>query len=431
MIFLAHCGTSLALYPQCASVTACACWRWLVTPNGMATGTSHHQSSQGGDRGACPRGPPPTHMTFRITPRPHHAPIPGMLRHGHRLTRSFVRDGQRISYIHVYARPLGPGSEPDLEFITAQECGFEGIACVDDAARAAILALQVHEETGSAVALRLARDWLRFVIYMQEPDGRFTNFIADDAGTKNRHGQTSYAGGRWWTARALSALAMAWRVTGDEDYLRHFLHGRLAPTRDLKVKALQALALMELYQCRPDDRLRERICALCEAIVASGPGYFRDRSGQDEVAVGGYHQQQAVARAAHLFARLDYVKACADTVRTLVEPVEADGFYYMYPRQRDMQCAYSVSTLVLGLEELYGVSGQACYHDLALQCAAWLDGKNPAGGAVYDPHTGRCAEGIIAGTVSPHCGAESAIEAGFITLARQRLLGEPRTHEAG
>src|SRR2546421_693694 len=202
-----------------------------------------------------------------------HEPIPGILRHVHRLTRSFVHDGQRISYIHAYARPLGPGPEPDLEFIRAQESGFEGIACVDDVARAAILALHVHEETGSAVALRLARDWLRFVIYMQEPDGRFTNFIGDEAGTKNRHGRTSYAGGRWWTARALWALAMAWRVTGDEDYLRHFLHGRLAPTRDLKVKALQALALMELYQRRPDDHLRQRICG------RSGGAVWRGRSG--------------------------------------------------------------------------------------------------------------------------------------------------------
>src|SRR3989440_3580815 len=249
-----------------------------------------------------------------------HEPIPGILRHVHRLTRSFVHDGQRVSYIHVYARPLGPGPEPDLEFITARESGFEGIACVDDAARAAILALRVHEETGSAAALRLARDWLGFVTYMQEPDGRFINFIMDEAGTKNQHGRTSYAGGPWWNARALWALATAWRVTGDEGYIRHFRRGRLTSTRDMKVKGLQALALMELYQRRPHDTLRRRICALCDAIVASGPAYFRDRIGQAEGALWGYHQLLAVAPAAHLFSRLDYLAACASTVRTLVEP---------------------------------------------------------------------------------------------------------------
>jgi hypothetical protein len=85
--------------------------------------------------------------------------------------------------------------------------------------------------------------------------------------------------------------------------------------------------------------------------------------------------------------------------------------------------------LVLGLEELYGMSRQASYRDLALECAAWLDGRNPAGRALYDPHAGRCADGITAGTVSPHCGAESAIEAGFITVARQRLQGAVGTHD--
>ena len=169
-------------------------------------------------------------MMKRSLPLSGEEQCPHVLRHLQRLTRSFVHEGRRISYIHVYARPLGPGPEPELEFITARDSGFEGIACVDDAARAAMLALRVHEETGSAAALRLARDWLGFVTYMQEPDGRFTNFIRDEAGTKNRHGRTSYPGGRWWTARALWALATAWRVTGEEDYLCRFQRGRLAPT---------------------------------------------------------------------------------------------------------------------------------------------------------------------------------------------------------
>jgi hypothetical protein len=168
--------------------------------------------------------------------------VPGVLRHLRRLTASFVLEGQRVAYIHVYARPLAPGREPPLEFITAQESGFEGIACVDDAARAAILALHTHallaaqpqEQERAAVALGLAHDWLRFVTYMQEPDGRFINFIADAAGTKNRQGRTSSAGGPWWTARALWALATAARATGDQRYMQHFLRGRLTPTSDLK-----------------------------------------------------------------------------------------------------------------------------------------------------------------------------------------------------
>ena len=357
----------------------------------------------------------------RLLPlRPAYRSVPGVLRHLYRLTRAFEHDGRRIPYIAIYARPLGPGREPPLEFITAKESGFEGIACVDDVARAAILALQEYEESGSSSALRLARGWLSFVAYMQEPDGRFLNFIVDGHGAKNRRGQTSYSGGKWWTARAMWALAMAWHVTGDEEYLRLFLRGRLAPSSDMKIKAVHALALMELYQKNPDDALCRRICALCDAIVASGPGFFRDRVAKADVAMWGYHQLQAVARAGRLFSRLDYLAACDETVRNLVEPVIEGGFYHVYPRQQECQCAYDISTLTLGLEELYLATGRERYHDLALACASWLDGANAAGEAVYDPETGRCSDGIMVGVASQNCGAESTIEAGFVELARRR-----------
>ncbi len=347
--------------------------------------------------------------------------VPGILRHLVRLTRSFVYRGRRISYINIYARPVGPGREPPLEFITARESGFEGIACVDDVARAALLALSTYEYGGAASALRQGGDWLRFVEYMQGSDGRFTNFIVDEAGAKNLRGQTSRTGGLWWTGRAMWALAAAYRVTGDERYRRRFLRGRLAPTSDMKIKALQALALMELYQAAPDDAVKRRITVLCDAVVSSGPRYFRDKMGQREAAMWGYHQLQAVARAGRLFSRLDYIAACEATVKYLAEPVVAKGFYHVYPSMRDHQCVYDVSTLALGLAELYTVTHQERYRELALQCAGWLDGNNPAGKPVYDPRTGRCSDGVTHGEASLNCGAESAIEAGFVELMRRQL----------
>jgi len=184
---------------------------------------------------------------------------------------------------------------------------------------------------------------------------------------------------------------------------------------------------MELYVKNPDDALCRRICALCDAIVASGPGFFRDRVAKADVAMWGYHQLQAVARAGRLFSRLDYLAACAETVHNLVEPVIENGFYHVYPRQQECQCAYDISTLALGLEELYLATGRERYRDLALACASWLDGANAAGEAVYDPETGRCSDGITAGVASRNCGAESTIEAGFVELARRRSR---RAHES-
>jgi hypothetical protein len=47
---------------------------------------------------------------------------------------------------------------------------------------------------------------------------------------------------------------------------------------------------------------------------------------------------------------------------------------------------------------------------------------------MYDPRTGCCSDGITAGEASLNCGAESAIEAGFIELARRRLRSTAGKH---
>lgn len=350
--------------------------------------------------------------------------VPGVLRHLVRLSAPIARADGPALFLHCYARPLQDGSPPRLRFIRAADSGPEGIACVDDAARGALLALEVFQAERSAAALTLARVWLAFVAYMQEPDGRFINFILDRSGRKNRRGLTSYPGGPWWTARAARALAAAWRVTGDERYLDLFERSRIGRTTDLKVTAVQALALQELYLRRPTGTLRRRIVALCDRIVVGAQGgYLRDRKGQDGIMPWGYHQLQAVARAGRLFSRPDYLAACERTVDRVVAPLVAHEFAETSPWQHAPRCAYDVSSIMLGLEELYRATRGRRYRRLALACSAWVYGRNPAGAVLYDPQAGCCLDGLADGKASTHCGAESSIEAGFMELARGRLWG--------
>jgi hypothetical protein len=364
-------------------------------------------------------------------PLPHPAVVPGPLRHILRLSGSFTHDHATIAYPHVYAAPAYPGARDWLEFLYAADTGIEGIACVDDAARAAILACQIYEEQRVPAARKLAKNWLDFVLYMQEPDGRFVNFILDGSGQKNRDGLTSYVGGRWWTARAMWALATGWRVLGDERYFDALQRGQLAGTADLKVTALQALALMELHASAPSTSLRRRIVKRCDRIVAGAPAYFLDHQKTRILRPWGYHQLQAVARAGRLFSRVDYLAACERTVKHAVTPLIAHDFAAVTPWEHAPRCAYDISTMVLGVEELYKATRASRHRDLALACAEWLYGQNPAQTAIYDPRTGCCADGIDGGRPSSNCGAESAIEAGFVELARRRLAaGKFQRHHA-
>lgn len=361
--------------------------------------------------------------------------IPGVLRHLYRTTNAFTHNGARIPYIHIYTRR--PGQQhgenlhelaPALEAFCAQDSGPEGIACLDDVARAVILALQVYELTGAPVARDLACDWLRYVNYMQRPDDNLlTNFILDMDGTRVEDGQTSYYGGEPWTVRALHAWAKAWRVLHDDDALGRFRRTQFPPTVVLQLVGRYALAVMDVYETRPSRGLAHWIEDMCATLIAASPTYLRNRCDRDEVEMYDYQQLHALARAAMILPKHDYLAVCEATVERLVRPLVRHGFYHVFPTDRDHQSVFDVSAVAQGLEALYLTTGEGRYRDLALACCAWLDGNNPAGAPVYDPETGRCHDNInLAGEIAPTTGAESAIEAGFLQLVRCRLEGTRR-----
>ena len=132
-----------------------------------------------------------------------------MLRQLARLTRPIPSAGPGALAVAVYA----DGSD---ETVAARESGFEGVACVDDAARLLGLLCRVWDREPSPQVEAWARGVLEFVLWMQEPDGRWVNFVYDWDGSRNHRGLTSSVGQNFWHARALCALARARFAFGDE-----------------------------------------------------------------------------------------------------------------------------------------------------------------------------------------------------------------------
>lgn len=345
------------------------------------------------------------------------------------LTWTFPADGQEIAALAVYAEPVETPDGVVYQPFAAADSGPEGVACVDDVARAVILGLRAWEQEGNAQGRDLARRWLSFLPYMQGEDGRFTNFILDTAGERNMTGQTSYPGGLWWTCRALWALGAAYRVLGDEASLERWLRcplpGRAETASYAKTTGILALAALEVLRAQPPRPLRGRFQQMLEGWAADlfgcMDGYLRDEPGQARVGLWGYHQFPALVEAGVWLERADYLEACTRTVERLVEPTLAAGFLYAFPGVKENQCAYCLSPMMQGLAELYRATGERRYRDLALGTYGWFTGANDAGAVMYNPQTGRCLDGIKDGQVSRNCGAESAIEAGFAELERRRL----------
>ena len=353
-----------------------------------------------------------------------------MFNHLASLTWTFSAEGRAVSALAVYAEPEETPDGVVYRPSVAAESGPEGVACVDDVARAVVLGLRAWEQEQDAQGRDLARRWLSFLEYMQAADGCFSNFILDTAGQRNLTGVTSYPGGLWWTSRALWALGAAYRVLGDEAALGRWLRCPLPLRRETasyaKVTGVLALAALEVLQAEPPPRLRRRLRKLlegwCADLIGCMDGYLRDEPRQARVTLWGYHQFPALAKAGAWLGRADYLDACARTVERVVEPTLAAQFLYALPDVKEGLCAYCVSPLAHGLAELYRATGEARYRALALRACGWFTGDNDASVVMYDPTTGRCLDGITNGQASRNCGAESAIEAGLAELERRSLV---------
>ena len=217
------------------------------------------------------------------------------LRH---LTQEVVLNGDPVSIVHVYA------NYPDYDWVEAADSGQEGIACVDDAARAAVVYLRSFELQHDTASLSAARSLLRFVMSMETEDGNFYNFIRRDL-TINRDGKTSFKSFGWWGGRGVWAMSLGYRLTKDADarfagelrkcierslphvekLLDHYGQtktesGFKLPTWLLYESGSDAttellLGLVEFYQATHDKRVKAYIEKLADGLMVMQDGDIR------------------------------------------------------------------------------------------------------------------------------------------------------------
>lgn len=125
------------------------------------------------------------------------------LAHLDRLCEEVTIAGQPCTIVHIYSDAPGYGWT---------DAAGEGIACVDDIARAAV----VYMRAGDAGHFARIRSLLRFVLLLQNSDGTFYNFVHRDL-TINREGATSFASFGFWAARGYWALGEGYAFFRERD----------------------------------------------------------------------------------------------------------------------------------------------------------------------------------------------------------------------
>jgi hypothetical protein len=324
------------------------------------------------------------------------------------------RAGSEARAIAVYAEPSGVEPGDGLTQRGARESGVEGVACVDDAARAVVLYCQLWRQSRADHMRAAAHALLRFLAYMQEPDGRFNNFILNWTGERNCAGSTSYSGGGPWQARATHALACAVHLLGEAEWHERFQRAAAwleAPTPYLDVRAVGVLAALEHWRATGSSTSAARAISWSTEIAAhSSNGSLLNAAGVLPIHLWGHVQERALAETGVAFGR----PALVDVARTSAESLLIPAIDGCFPFTRVLP--FDVSCTVLGLEAVARATHEERYAAAAMRGREWFRGRNTAAQAVYDAERGLVFDGIDRGQVSRNSGAESNIEGGLALL---------------
>jgi len=388
---------------------------------------------------------------------PGRAPLQIRLDHLRSLGLDAVVKGRPVRVVALYAE--APDYRPTA---SPARDGYEGIASLDDAARAGVVYLRAYEATGDTTARDEALGLLAFATAMEEGDGEFVNFI-DAAGRPNRTAPSSRKSMSYWAARSIWAFGEAVRVLRSRDStalttLRPVLDRAVARmAREIDAGRLiggsatataeALLGLLALQRAEPSPRieaLAERTAALLVPLSAGSMrtppwGARIDRPGADWHAWGS-RSTSALAEAAIVLNRPAFTAAArreADALwgRFLLAGQAAsavssggdnspDGTARWFP-----QIAYGIGPIVEGYLALADATGDRRYGIFAGLTASWFLGGNPARVSMYEEKTGRTFDGIdgpLPVVVNRNAGAESTIEA---LLALQLVARNPEAAE--
>lgn len=367
------------------------------------------------------------------------------LAHLNYLTQEVEIDGRQMAITRIYSE------YPDYGYVPAAN---EGIAAVDDAARAAVVYLRHHELTDDSTSLRRARGLLEFVRFMQTDDGQFYNFIWEDF-TVNDTGRTSFKSFGWWAARGVWALGVGYRSFAEKDtnfarvleqhLQRSFVQMDTLLLRYGQTKVVDGyryprwlisetgadatsemlLGLTAYYQAKPTARVAEYLRKFGEGIGMMQYGTigtfpYRALLAYQGIWHGwGSSQMQALSEIGSLLREESFLRVSEEEAIGWRSRLLIDGNVREFTLEGGLQnavrfdqIAYAQRCQVVGLLRLAEATRKEVYAKMAGLAAGWFLGGNDAGVPMYDPETGRGYDGILDSTrINQNAGAESTIEA--------------------
>lgn len=376
-------------------------------------------------------------------------------------------NGTKVGIIHIYS------NYPDYKWVGDSD---EGIACIDDVARATIVYLNKYRFLNDEESLRKVGNLVGFILNMQAENGFFYNFLFDDM-TINKTHKNSLPQANWWTWRAMWALMESYNVYKniDVDFANKILKSVDASFDAMKRtvplnKKVDVVNGFSIPTWLPWESAADQAAVLLQSLV---PYYevTKDESVLDYIKsmqkgiclmqiqdnqLNVYGAFKSWRNMWHAYGNIQSYSLLLSSQTTddkiIVESAlrEINNFYKMLLNEKYFsnfslrledtivtveinkfsQIAYNIRPMVYACLEAYKITSDSLYAVQAADIASWFFMNNPADAQMYFLGTGIGYDGINSeDEINKNSGAESTIEA-LLTLqaiesnpiAKEKLL---------
>ena len=294
--------------------------------------------------------------------------------------------------------------------------------CLDDNARALIMALMAYQRNKSKDALELLPVYLSYIHYMQTEDGNFRNFLSfsrqylDEVGSEDSFGRTIWSLGHLIGCAAHNS----YREFALEIFQRSIPHFKaLTHLRGMANTIIGIALYLQVYPT--DEGMVNEMVNLTQPLIDA---YEKQQSDdwqwfEEKMTYDNAILPLALLHSAEITGNEKAKKIALSTMAFLDEltlsngylsPVGNDGWYYrggkfpVYDQQ-----AIETMAMVLMHFQAYQIFRKPEYIEKMFLCYKWFLGENTLRAPLYDHETKGCCDGLLPTGINRNQGAESTL----------------------
>jgi glycosyltransferase involved in cell wall biosynthesis len=308
--------------------------------------------------------------------------------------------------------------------------------CVDDNARALVVATKYYRLFNRTDILDLLGVYLAFVRYCQNPDGTFRNFVSVDRRHLDEMGSHDCQGRALWGLGHTVAFAPTDYQAVAKECFDRALH--MLPKLNIRGSAYAMLGIGRYLDKYPGAlQLKSGLEMLADRLVLA---YEKTRNDEWEwfepvLAYDNGLLSRALWRATQALDVERYEEVARITTEFLFEMcmrdghislVGSDGWHRKGDREKahfDQQPIDAAALVALGAAA-YQSTKEERYLKLMRMAYDWFLGANDLSALMYDFRTGGCYDGLTPNGPSANQGAESLLSCLHATMVMNEMLPE-------